>query len=261
MKRRNWTLDEDEVLRQNYRQLGARECSELLGLTLSEVYGRSARIGLSEPMVFVADSELVALLREHHPRGLSDREICVIAREQYGVRVDRHRIGDLRRSLGLCSNACSEHRIRQISDRTREQLAEAGESSLAGVRRKAWGEWKRNLGWPESLTIRAVQALEMLWRHGPLTRIQLCDLLGVSSKKRTAPHSNAKGGTVLAELSRAGLVLRIKKCIPIPFTAKLHDDGPSRPVKATRAYKTKYISLYFLNPGVKPNDLRRDKFS
>jgi hypothetical protein len=240
-----WTSAEDQVLLDNYRTLGPQRCLEMLpGRTLTKVYARAKGLALTSPMIFLDDNTIVQAIRELNADGYSDAEIKVELQSRHGILVDRHRIGILRRRSGIPDNRNSDRRRNRVANNTREQLASAGVESLAKLRLERWNQWKRDLGWPEHLTIRAVQALEMFWRHGPLTRIQLCELLGMDPKIRTNPKSNAKGGTVLAELASADLITTLRKVIPVK------SDSECR-------HKVKYRNLYFLNPGVEPNGKTR----
>ncbi len=257
-KRKFWTDEELEFLRQNYRTLSGAELSRRLDRSKSSIYQAANKLGLVETMIFVPTAAIESKIKEFHPQGFTDTEIAKILADEHGCGVDRHRVTSIRHSLGLSHNAYSTHRRNQVRKKTREQLEKADLPTLAAVRVARFNQWKRDLGWPESLTIRAVQAIEMFYQHGPLTRVQLCALMGVSSKKRTAPTSNAKGGTVLAELAAAGLISRAAKSVQVPFNLKLHDDPcRSRERTSTRNIRTKSISLYFLNPGVEPSEHRK----
>lgn len=239
--RRPWEYFEDEYLRRYYRsdELTIADMVSDLERSESSIRGRACKLGLTQPRV--SDRAIVDALREFHP-GWSDSEV---ARHlaQTG-RVDRHRVGVIRRSLGLPDYVGSDHHRRRVAAKTREQLDRAGLESLAQVRCDRFAQWKRSLGWPESLTVRAVQALELFYRRGPMTRMQLCAAMGIDKKrrlKRTEPTSNAKGGTVLAELQRAGLLMRLPKQVR---------SGTCRNGVVRK------VDLYLLNPGVEPSEQR-----
>lgn len=251
--RKFWSDEADAILLSHYKDRGTKWCAEQLDRTRQAVSHRAAKLGLTDQPKFATDDELLAFINELHPLGYTDAEIKHSASERYVCNVDRHRVGILRRGLGLQANVHSERSRQRVAAKTREQLESAGLSSLAKVRNERWNQWKRDLGWPEELTVRAVQALELFYHHGQLTRIQLCQLMGVSSKARTAPKSNARGGTVLGELARAGLIGRLSKAIAIRGDVELHQQPCENSKRRKRANETKYIDLYFLNPGVKPN--------
>ena len=258
MSRRMWSAEADQFLIQFYRERGAAWCAGLANVSKLSVYQRAHHLGLSRNHNHASDEQIKQAIRSMHPRGLTDTEIATAIAAEHKSGVDRHRVGVIRKAMGLASNKVSDHMRQRVAVKTREQIAKAGLNSLADVRTERFNQWKRGLGWPDSLTVRAVQALEMFFQHGPLTRVQLCDLLGVSSRKRTAPTSNAKGGTVLAELAAAGLICRVRKGVQVPHDAVLHGETkPSRPRTSSRTIKTKWIDLYFLNPGVEPNNGRK----
>lgn len=259
-RREYWTADADELLTKNYHQCGAKWCAEQLGRSQSAVYARASNLGLTDQPKFATDDELLSVIREFHPLGYSDAEVRDVASERYACNVDRHRVGILRRGLGWSDNALSDRRRNRVAQKTREQLHEAGLASLGELRKQRFDQWKRDLGWPEGLTVRAVQALELFYRHGQLTRIELCHLMGVSSKKRTAPTSSAPGGTVLGELAQAGLIGRLRKAVAIGADVQVHQQPCENSKRRKRANKTKHIDLYFLNPGVKPNGETRKHF-
>ena len=238
--RRIWTNDEDRILRELYGNKPAAEIARQLNRKVQMVYARADRLNLTKRSRFVSDDDLRQLILQWHPLGWSDNEISQEAARLHGVKVNRHRVGSLRRAEGLANNGLSQHRRGKVRDRTASQLCDAGFISLAEFRLEKWDKWKQSLGWPASLTIRAVQALEIFWqlRGMPLTRTKLCHLMGVSSQKRCAPTSR-KGGSVLAELVAAGFIVRIPKGLPVRGQGK----GRSQDV-------------YLLQDGVKPDGSR-----
>lgn len=258
MKRRYWTEPDLEYLRAHYKTMPVAVLAKKLKRTVRSIYNTAKLYGMATEKMVVSDESIKAALRRFHPKGWSDEEIAMKLGTDAGANVDRHRVGRMRRALELACNKGSRHQRELIRQRTKQQLAKAALPTLASVRVARFNRWKRDLGWPEHLTVRAVQSLEMFYRHGPLTRAQLCVLLGVSSKSRTAPKSRAKGGTVLAELAAAGLISRVSKAVEVPFDLKLHDDPyGSKPRTTNRVIRTKHVSMYFLNPGVEPNEHRK----
>lgn len=258
LRQRNvWALNHDALIKANYRDRGATWCAEQLRRTKLAVYHRASKLGLMEPKQFASDEQLLGVISELHPLGCTDSEVVAEASSKYKCAVNRHRIGILRRKLGLKENKLSNRARARTREKTVEQLRAAGLSSLAELRIEKWNQWKRDLGWPENLTVRAVQALELFWRHGQLTRVQLCELMGVSARKRTAPTSNAPGGTVLGELAQAGFICRLPKAIEVPGDMQLHQQPCKNSANRKRQNRVKHIDLYFLNPGVKPNEQTR----
>ncbi|MEM0926160.1 MAG: hypothetical protein AAGJ83_09005 [Planctomycetota bacterium] len=248
MRRGRFDEDEDELLIHCYgtKEYPVAVLSDVMERSVSSIYQRAARLGLTQKRGCVEDATAEAAIQEKHALGWTDSEIARHLSAEHGCGVDRHRIGALRSGLGLGTNAFSDHRRRQVAERTKQQLQRAGLPSIGHLRVQAYNKWKRNLGWPESLTVRAVQALELFWRKGPMTRLQLCESMGIDRdhaiKVRTEPKSNAKGGTVLAELQRADLVMRLPKQVKA---------GTDRRGGVRR------VDFYLLCPGVEPNEKTR----
>lgn len=236
-----WQDNEDAYLRDCYGKEPVAVTASNLNRTLKSVYQRATLLGFQEKRCTLSESQVRELLTELHPQGYSDAEIRQVAIDRFGMRVERHRIGRVRRDMRLPTNTASERRRSQIADRTRQQIAKAGLNTIGDLRRLAFDKWKRDHGWPDHLTMRAAMAAELFYRRGPMTRAQLCHALGLPAeavKCRTQPKSNAKGGTVMAELMRAGLLM----CLPRQVRSGFDHRGGVRKVH-----------LYLLNPGVRPN--------
>jgi hypothetical protein len=245
VSRRRWQAFEDVYLRRYYRKLPMATLVSDLQRSRSAIYQRAKALGVVADRQCATEEQIRQALRTHHPAGWSDTEIAKALAEQLGWPVNRHRVGVVRRRMGLPTNRGSEHQRKRVAVKTAHQLRAAGLQSIGQLRVEAFNKWKRELGWPETLTIRAVQAVELFYERGPMTRLQLCAAMGIDKKarlKRTEPISNAKGGTVLAELQRAGLVMRLAK-----------------QVKSGRDRRggVRKVDLYLLCPGVEPNDQRR----
>jgi hypothetical protein len=245
--RTKFAASDDVVLVAHYQSRGCAWCAERLARTTTSVYQRALRLGLTQRLAFATDQQIADAIREWHPVGWGDKEISIALGDRIGCKVNRHRVGVIRRSLGLASNALSDHRRQKVAARTQQQLDAAGVESLAELRGKVWDAWKQKHGWPTTLTARAVQAAEIMFRRGPMTRVELCVAMGIDPKARTAPKSNAKGGTVLAELQRHGLVSRLRKAMKVPASMRVHAEPPPG---QTRNNQSKYLDLYFLD-GVK----------
>lgn len=182
-------------------------------------------------------------IRELVPLGWCNR--C-ISRE---VDLGRKEIRRWRTKLGLpqyagngqsgCKN-CSE----RTRARTKLQLAKAGVKSLAEVRIKRFREYAAASGWPSDLRPRHVQILDALYVHGPHTRRQLAERLGMPWKgSRKSLVSNDPEGSYLAHLQARGLVIRTTKRVPLTDGAKAKNGKRSG----------KNVYLYLLPLGVQPN--------
>jgi hypothetical protein len=243
-----WTRREITIVVKNYRNCGAAWCSRATGRSVSAVYQLAGKWNLCRRRITLTDCQITKAIEKLHPQGYSDNEIAQWLARKHKKRTDRHRVGRLRRRLNLPNNAYSARRCQRVAQRTGKWLRENGLVSLCELRIKQWNDWKRSLGWPEELTVLAVKSLEAFWQLGPgvpITRLQLCQLIGYTSRKRTDPTSRAKGGTVLAELMRAGFISASCRGVPGKISGKLDHRGKPVPV-----------TFYYLRHGVKPNGNR-----
>lgn len=243
-----WTKREISIVVEHYHAKGADWCSRATGRTASSVYQLADRLGLMKRHNFLTESQIIKAIKLLHPKGYSDSEVKTWLEKKHKKGTDRHRIGRIRRSLGLLPNTLSKRRRSLVAKRTKAQLEAAGLESLSSLRINQWNKWKRSLGWPEELTVRAVQSLEAFWQLGPgvpVTRLQLCRLIGYRPRKRTDPPSNAKGGTVMAELTRAGFIAASRRGVPGKVSGKRDHRGKPVPV-----------TFYYLKHGVKPDGNR-----
>jgi hypothetical protein len=247
-KRRRWTQEELSFVAEHYQARGCEYCAKQLGKSTSAVYNQAFARDFGKRQQFIPTKDVIAAIKKLHPKGYTDAAIAAWLRNRHSTPVERHRINRLRESLGLKSNKNSDLRRKQVAAKTREQLKQSGCSSLAEYRVRIWNQWKRELGWPEDLTVRAVQALEVFYSlgHGiPITRLDLCKAMGIESKSRTDPKSNAKGGTVLAELIRAGFIGSVHRGVPGAISGK-------RGAKGTQVA----VDFYYLKHGVEPSGTR-----
>lgn len=155
---------------------------------------------------------IIALIREKHPLGWSDSAVAELAG------VDRRWVCELRRQIGLPSNALSAWHRAKVGAKTRLQCQAAGVKSLAEVRRLAFKKYARENGWPEDLLPRQVQIMNAIYERGPLTKRRLCEVLGMpwkGSGHKTTFYSNqpADGGSYLAGLLRRGLLISLRKYV------------------------------------------------
>lgn len=242
MAGRAWSKRELAYLKKHYGvDQTAEQIGERLGRTTRSVYGQVHVLGLGEPRRSVPRQMVVDYLRKYHPLGYGDTELHALIVRETGLQIERHRIGETRQQIGLSSNKTSVRQRERVRAKTQAQLRDAGLGSLAELRREAFRKWVRDLGWPDYLTVRAAQAAELFYRRGPMTRMQLCEAMGMGERgmrDRCEPSSRAKGGTVMAELMRAGLLM----CLP---KAVASGRGPRGCVRR--------VNLYLLNPGVMPS--------
>jgi len=206
---RKWTTTELFVLRRHYHKLSATAIANRIGRSTRAVYMKAAELGMSESRSAAEDRErLDGLIREKHALGWPDTEIA----NQWGC--SREWVGERRRAMGLPSNALSQYRRAKVARKTAEQLRAAGLESLAQLRVKVYRERARAAGWPEDLRPRAVQILNFLHAHGPATRRQIADAIGMPWKgSRKSLVSNDPEGSYLAHLIKRGLVVSLGRMV------------------------------------------------
>lgn len=212
-RRRLWTDAESRLLRRRYRADGPAALAKRLRRSVRSVYQQAAKLGLSEPTPrWSADDE--AVLRAMNADGFSD--IDVAAR----LGRDRHMVGRHRKRLGLPGHAYGERTKGKIRDGVRRQLDRLGVASMDQLRVDSWRRKAIAAGWPTTVNGRAVcrrhfQVLELLWAHGPQTRESIAAAIGatVHANQRKTLASNGKGGSYLAELMRAGLVVALGRVV------------------------------------------------
>jgi len=198
-----WTDEETAFLRPHYHKTPARLIAAHLGLTERKVYAKAWRIGLCISQRIKAPG-FVEYFKRKHAEGWTDSEIA------RAKRVDRHGVTSLRKRLNLPSNAFSQRRRDQVRQKTKEQLAKAGVSSLGKLRTQVYRQRAREAGWPEDLRFRAVQILNLLWDQGPQTRKQIAAAIGMPWKgSRKSLVSDDPEGSYLAHLMARGLVVSL----------------------------------------------------
>lgn len=226
--RRFWTTEEIELVRSLYRKKTAQEIGVMVDRSAKSVHQIALKIGIVERRKPGAHERRCDLIRKYHAKGWSDSEIARL------IKIERRSVGKIRSKLGLIANDRNERYRKKVAKRTKDQCTKAGVRNLAEVRVLAYRSFARKLGWPEHLSPRAVQFAELMYQHGPLTRRQIATLSGlpwIGSRKSLA--SGTAGGSYLAELQRAGLVVRLPKAV-------------------TRKGRGNQESLYMLGMGVEP---------
>lgn len=197
-----WHPDEDEVVRQHYRDCGATAVATCLGRSVPSVHARAHSLGVTRRRPPAID---YAKVKRLYRQELSDTEIA----RRLGH--ERHAISAWRRRNRLPEHGWTERRRREVAARTREQLRRAGLPSLAALRVKAFRDFAKRNGWSEDLLPREVQVLNALWERGPLTKRQLCEAIGMPWKgtSRASLKSNGPGGSYVTDLMRRGLVVSL----------------------------------------------------
>lgn len=227
-KRRLWTDEEKAIIRDLYRKKTAEEIGAIIGRSRKSVQQIAFSLGIVEHRDPKRIAKRRELIRKYHAKGWSDSEIARL------LKMERRTVGGVRKRLGLVANDRNERYRAKVAKRTKDQCKKAGVKNLAEVRVIAYRDFVRKLGWPEELSPRAAQFAELLYQHGPLTRRQISTLSGLPWRgSRKSLASSTPGGSYLAELQRAGLVVQLPKAV-------------------NRGGSGEQDSLYMLGMGVSP---------
>ena len=204
----SWTKKDDATLRRHYKLITAAEIAERLCRTTRAVHHRANKLNLNEKRdkteINVRKKKIKSLLK----LGMSDSEVA----ERVGM--CRRALTEMRSRMGIAANGRNQRYRLRVAKRTREQCKKAGVASLAQIRSKRYAEYSSELGW-HGLSVRAAQIAEALYRFGPMTRKRICTHLGMPWKgaRKSLGNPNVPGGSYMAELQRAGIVVRLQSAI------------------------------------------------
>lgn len=245
MKGSPYTPFEIEFLKSNYRSRGAPWCARALCRTAASIRDKAMAIGIGQKRQTIPSGCIRKAIERLHPLGYTDQDICRALIHETGRKVHADRVGQLRRMMQLPTNVASQRHRKKLQVAAKNALTKNDVESLPQLRWQRWRQWKRQRGLPEDLTNLAAVALDQFLNLGPgvpISRVTLCHLLGIDPKRKNAPLSNTKGGTVLSELYARGLIGRLKHALELP-----HPVGRAngRPVK---------VDLYYLAHGVRRNE-------
>lgn len=209
MAGRFWTESEDGYLVASYGKKTAAAIGERIGRTRRAVYQRALKLGIVETRDDAAIAARDKKIWHLHSQGWNASEMVPV------VGIDGRTINSRIHKLGLEPHGRGERYRKRVAETTRRQCAKLGVKSLAEVRSLRIREVARDLGWPEHLCLRSVQILEALYQIGPMTRKQIAVAIGVKwlGSRKTFSSNRAEGHSYLAELQRAGLVVRIESAI------------------------------------------------
>ena len=201
-----WTPYQDARLRRLYPTGPAWTVAVLLKRTLKQVERRVKVLGLSkQPRHPPAILERV---RELHAEGLTDAAIAErVGLERRAVTWVRGK----RLKLSVNREAIDEARQRAFK-RQRESL---GITCGGELRALGYRKYAESRGWPSDLAPRAVQMLDLLAAHQPLTRERLSELMGMAWHGSRSSLKSQRG-SYLGELLRRGLVAYQRRSRPGP---------------------------------------------
>jgi predicted DNA-binding protein YlxM (UPF0122 family) len=203
-----WTKKHDATLLRHYKKLSVSEIAKVLDRSESSVYQRAARLGLSDHRDKVELEKRKRKLKGLIERGLSDSEVAL------RLNMDRRALTEMRCRMGIVANGRSERYRRRVAEKTRRQCRASGVRNLAELRAKRFEEFVASLGWA-GLSVRAAQIAEALHKLGPMTRRQICDVIEMPwrGSRKSLSTNRVPGGSYLAELQRAGIVVRLRAAI------------------------------------------------
>ncbi len=207
--KRFWTEREIAYLLAQYGKIETKEIAKKLRRSIGSVHQCADRHGLSKKRDKAKSLKLQRRIREMNASGLRDSEISDI------LGVNRRSVAWLRKKQGLPAIGRNESYRRMVAEKTKQQCRQAGVKNLAELRSLEMKRIAKKLGWPETLSVRAVQILETLYRYGPMTRKQLAAAIGIpwAGSRKTFSNNRVPGQSYTAELMRAGLVIRLDSAI------------------------------------------------
>lgn len=208
MPRSKWTTSEDVILRRSYGRKSAKDLAMSLSRTTSSIYQRANKLGLVQKHDKSEIRARKAAIKSLLKKGMSDSEVA------NRVGMDRRALTEMRNRMGVPPNGRNDRYRRRVSRKTREQCKKAGVASLAEIRVKRFSEFVEELGW-RGVSVRAAQIAEALYRLGPMTRKQICNAIGIPwrGSRKSLSASRVPGGSYMAELQRAGFVVRLESAI------------------------------------------------
>lgn len=207
MSGRPWTEYELDFVRNTYGRFSADEIGQEIDRSQRAVYQAAFKLGVaSRNLTKDARAKLNQQIRRRLAQGWSDAEIAAEAK------CSRRWIQDIRRAMGLPASGRNERYRRRVAENTRKQVQAAGVKSLADVRAESFRRFAAEQGWPRDLRPRHVQILNILHQHGPKTRRDLADLMGLDwHGSRASLKSCDSEGSYLAHLMARGLVVSLGK--------------------------------------------------
>ncbi len=222
MSGRKWTPAEDCRLRQQYRTTATAVLAIAMQRTEKSVYQRAFFLGLAVQRHQVTAEEIV-VIRRMVKAGSCNRHIGrATGHTRSCIRRWRRKLGLPDLTSGGSVDTCQICKA-AVRAKTAEQLKKAGLPSLAYLRIQTHRKFARESGWPEDLRFRAVQILNALWEHGPMTRRQIAAAVGMPWKgTRKSLHSNDPEGSYLAHLTRRGMVVVMQRANVVRGQGKGH---------------------------------------
>lgn len=208
MPRKFWTANETKYVVDHYATQTAGEIAMHLDRTEKAIYQHAFGLGLTEKRSVDEIENRDIEIRRLHKLGWSASEM------ESRIGIGRRTINSRIHKMGSNPNGRNDRYRRRVAENTRKQCHDAGVSNLAQLRVLEHKKVARRYGWPDHLSLRSVQIVETLYRRGPMTRKQLAVAIGMNwIGSRRSLKGTVPGGSYLAELQRAGLVVRLASAI------------------------------------------------
>lgn len=209
MQRKVFTPKEDKVIVSNWGKMVAAKIAKKLGRNVQSVYNRVHRLGIGEKHDKKAIAKRKVKIAALHAKGYSGQEIAD------RVKLTRRTVQGHLARMGLEANGRNERYRKRVAKRTKQQCRDAGVKNLAEVKAMEVRKLAYALGWPDHLSLRGIQIVELLYVQGPMTRKQIAAAIGMrwKSSRKALSNSRVPGGSYMAELLQAGLLVRLENAI------------------------------------------------
>lgn len=204
-----FTPREDRTIIANWGKILASAIAKKLGRNVRSIYNHAYRLGVGVKHDKKAIAKRKAKMVALHAKGYSGQEIAD------GVGLTRRTVQQHLTRMGLSANGRNERYRKRVAKRTKQQCRDAGVKNLAEVKALEVRKLASALGWPDHLSLRALQIVELLYVRGPMTRKQIAAAIGMRwmGSRKTFSNSRVPGGSYMAELLQAGLLVRLQSAI------------------------------------------------
>lgn len=204
-----WKPSETKYVQRNYGKKSAQQIADHLRRSVRSVYQHATKCGAAGTYDKSQIARRDKKIKQLHAKGWSASEMESL------VGIGRRTINARINQMGLTPNGRNERYRKRVAQKTREQCMAAGVASLGELRAKEMKRVAHRLGWPDHLALRSVQILETLYQQGPMTRKQIAKAIGMRwvGSRKTFSTKRVPGHSYLAELQRAGLVVRLESAI------------------------------------------------
>lgn len=204
-----WKPSETKYVQRHYGKKTVKDIAEHLGRSVGSVYQHATKCGAASTYDKTEIAWRDKKIKQLHGKGWSASEmesIVGIGHRTINARITR---------MGLKPHGRNERYRKRVAKKTREQCNAAGVANLGELRSKEMKRVAQRLGWPDTLALRSVQILETLYQRGPMTRKQIAEAIGIKwvGSRKTFSTKRVPGQSYLAELQRAGLVVRLESAI------------------------------------------------